>query len=338
MTKIELRVSPDEIMEHIDDMLAWEAIASQAELDFVWSHFLRAVPFVRIGPDDWGVLTPSSVDAHELDAEDVDDPCDDAAYYNRVLPEFLETQFKHRAVRYAQLVECNASDETVAGAGVEHPTLRGDDVVDLQSADKGAWRGVTYQLESVGELGRDATKQYQQWLHLPQVARVFLHQHVFAFADGRATSNRSGFAYWNRSFREFDGERLLKHIDGDKYFHPSLVRLANAISETLQRAQCWGVELSLGAKRTGVELRTDAIGARAFVKMLRANETPKGRRKSIVHWVNDHMRRRRANDASAEIFVQGHLRGMESVPCGRYHARVWPAQDLVDKSPRRRGN
>jgi hypothetical protein len=336
---IELRLGAQEIMERVDDMLSWEAIASQAELRYEWSHFMRAVPLVSVGADHWGVLTPTSIEANEQEIEDEatrkELNAGASMYYEEALPEFLETTFRHKTVRYAQLIECDRSKECAAGAGTDHPTLKGDDVSDLESTDGCAWLGATYHLESIGEVGSKSAKAYQRVCRLPQTARVFLHQHVFAFADGRATSNVTGFGYWNRRFFELgkNHERLAKKMDGNRFFHPSLIQLASGIAECVDRAEVWGVELSLGGpQRTGVELRTDAIGARAFVKLLRTAETASARRKSVVHWVNEHMRRRRASDASAEIFVRGHLRGMQSVPCGRYHARIWPAQNLVDKA------
>jgi hypothetical protein len=339
--KIDIQLDAKEILDHVDDMLAWEAIASQAELDFEWSHLLCAQPLLRLGDGAIGQLVPAGLQAEDrgviTPAEAGARNRDDFEWFRNVLPTFLE-QPEFTGMRYAKIVECEASKGTPAGTGVQAVTSAGDNVPDLVTADMGAFTNVRYHIESVGEVARQNAKLWIRIGGLPQVARVFRHQHIFAFVDGRARSNYHMFAYWNRRFFTLNKKPLAIRMEDGHEFHPSLLAMGEALGETIGRATRWEVELSLGHKRTGIALQTDAIGAREFVNMVRKGDSSSGRRKAIVHWVNAHMRRVRSTDEKASIEVRGHLRGMSALNAGRYWARIYPARELVLRNQSRMVN
>lgn len=78
-----------------------------------------------------------------------------------------------------------------------------------------------------------------------------------------------------------------------------------SVLEQCEREKCWLVEVSMSKNRTGLALRTDAVGAREFVNGLGRM----GERKPLVHWVREHYRRRRTEKDPA--LVRSHLRGTQ---------------------------
>jgi hypothetical protein len=325
---VSIALSADEILDHVDEMLAWEAIAGCASMTLCVPHFRKAVPFLKLGRGVYGVLTPSSIEAKERDIRPDGWELFEFEALRRNLPATLE---EFPRIQYARIVEHDPKDDVVTNVPVQFH--EGDGVSDMVSGDGGSWRGVRFHIESIGEITKkESRRDFINRHRLPQVARLFGHQHVLAFRDGRATSAQYVFAMWNRKLWTLH-KTPLGHDEAyahDFSWEPAFV--ADAIAHERARESLWNVELSLSRDRTGVALQTDAIGAREIVNMLRGSDTPKGRRKTLVHWVEGHMRRRRKLDAAAEVKVRAHMRGMGAIDAGRYHARIWPATSAISEA------
>jgi len=191
--------------------------------------------------------------------------------------------------------------------------------------DTQSWGRVKYSLNSIGESTPLVSRARAAKYKLPQTARTFLCQGVVMFEDGQVIANQEEFALWSGKF--FDMRRRPISVDDRINF-----LLCSALAEADVRQQSWEVELSFGRRRTGVSLSTDAVGARMFTNMLRREHTGAGRRRALVHWVREHMRRRRADDVEASVLVNAHLRGQATVDMGLRHARIWPSKNAVDSA------
>lgn len=333
-TRIDLELDPHEIVERVEEMLAWEAIASeQGGLGYHWADFLRADPEIHFGKNASGRLTPKGVCA-----------VDDSTFAS--LPQ--EQRFEHQLavlddqrreflpklegcldalgerLSYAVLSEKTSTDEILGVVGKS-----GDDVNDL-TADGASWHGARYVLHSVGEMAGDLKRSLVRQLRLPQVARLFRVQEVFAFEDGRSSSGSVTRGYWNGTLwdihtrRPLDMRTTLNGGSGPVF----LADIFNGWGLQMARRSEWTVELSLGPKRTGVGLPTDAVGARDFLNRLRGNESRAGRKASMVHWVSEHMRRSRGS--GDEHLVRAHLRGRQTLQAGQFTARIWPSRVDID--------
>ena len=326
---VDIPMGPAEIVEHVDEMLSWLAVASEGERlgRYHAGHFRRAVPVIRVGERIYGELLPNSVIAAESEEDEraaVDELVSEQQSVMAVLPRWLR---REKRVSYARLVEHASLDEVPIVMQLALGKAGGDDATDLRLEDQHpSFIGVRYRLVSIGDEDEATRKALVARMRLPQVARVFLVQEVLAFEDGRSNYHRTWFAMWNDRFFDLGRQPLgLPLIETGELFSPELLLLTDAAVDAMVRESDWIVELALSARRTGIGLRTDALGARELVNMLRSGDTPKGRRKSLVHWVSEHMRRRKRLDAAATIKVAAHLRGINGIDAGRYHARIWPA-------------
>jgi hypothetical protein len=323
--KICIQIDATEILDRVDDMLAWEAIASYGPLGRYYAdHFKRAEPLVHLGNQTWGTMTPASLEVGEAQQY-----APETAFADFLTDDDFELEIEDTAPKmvsmmnyrlcYARLMERERDDSVFAAVGLggdhvpefEHPKLPGY-----------AWSNVRYHLESIAELNGSLLKRYANAYRFPQAARVFLRQHVLAFQDGRASNGAVLIGFWNGRF--FNTDRMpMKGVNSQA------LAFYNTILDQFDRDQNWIVELSLTQQRTGVGLRTDAVGARELANMLRGSDTSAGRRKTLVHWVNEHMRRRRALDPEATIKVRSHFRGKNGLDAGRYHLRIWPASEKI---------
>lgn len=325
---VSITMEPEEVLDHVDAMLAWEAIASEQKGHlYSWSAMKRAEPLIRIDADTWGVLTPSSVEV-EVDDGETDYATSDQEHtdwYEKVVgPQLLQTIARVRP--YTTIAELDPRIDRVLRCG---DMAAGDASVGDLIDETIYWRGVQYEMDSFYELHRELAKKSAAQLRLPQTARFFFRDRIIAFHDGRSVSVRSRFAYWGGRFFDYSKKRkpfVIRDDDGSNAFAPDLQRLVAACLLGEKRDRQFTVELCLGPKRTGIGLSTDAIGARAFVTMLGRERTAKGRRAALVHWVREHMRRRRRDDSAPTVKVRAHTRGVETVSAGRYHARIWPSR------------
>lgn len=104
--------------------------------------------------------------------------------------------------------------------------------------------------------------------------------------------------------------------------------ITQAYADQFKRRYRWHIEISLNSIRTGVALETDAIGARAF---LRLRDVRKGnRRAALIHWVRAHHRRNRWSADSSQI--RTHFRGRTECSLGGLWCRVWPSAFDIDRA------
>jgi hypothetical protein len=322
---IDVRVDAAEIVDRVDDMLAWLAIASQGAQGYYPRHFRCARPYVALGGDQTGELMPDRVEA--LEVHDDQSVNVSQAIERRALPLWLAQSTQ---LQYAHLIEANDNGLFYLVDQNRTPLLgdKIDDCVSRDEHDVECVKGARYALASIGD-DPDARWTTQRY-GLPQVARVLRIQTMVALLDGRAATSISWCAMWNRRFYDLAKRPLGRVIEGSNDEHSSEIELlANAMVDGLHRKTSWTVELALSAHRTGVGLRTDALGAHELVNMLRGSDTATGRRKSIVHWVREHMRRRNRLDHEATIKVASHLRGVQHLAAGRYHVNIWPSTNDV---------
>lgn len=330
---VEISLSANEIMDYVDDMLAWLAIASESPILYEHSHYLRAVPLILVGGEQYGILTPSSAKCSALDeAPQEEQDAARLAYEQSGAAHLPRLLARYRGVRYARIFEHRAEQEVGLHNGVPRASAVGDDMGQESNGAAVRVRGARYSMESIGECAHQLRKQYVAQLKLPQIARVFEHNSIVIREDGRATSGVVPFAYWNGTLFDVRRRKLKAFFENgeESPTNRALYTLLHGIQEAINREVSWDVELALGARRTGIALKTDAIGARELVNLLRKSETKAGRRKSLVHWVDEHMRRQRRDDPEATIRVKAHLRGLAGLDAGGYYARIWPATGALD--------
>lgn len=66
LEQVSIQLDKAEIMERVDEMLAWEAVASEgSNINYTWDRFLRADPWISVGKHAHGRLTPRSVEAYD---------------------------------------------------------------------------------------------------------------------------------------------------------------------------------------------------------------------------------------------------------------------------------
>lgn len=102
--------------------------------------------------------------------------------------------------------------------------------------------------------------------------------------------------------------------------------LALAAVEQNLSEDLWTVELSMSKERTGLAIQTDAVGARDLVNSL--GRMPS--RKTLVHWVSAHHRRRRSGGDPS--MVRAHLRGTQFAVTKHLYATIWPSVEDIDKA------
>ena len=352
--RVEIPVDAEEVVDRVEEMLAWMMVASQDEhLVFEQAHLYRARPYVLLPDGVYGVLTPSSVVAY-------DDSCL-AEQHSELLARVergVESRNKVasklelvKGIRVAEMVEADPTIgvrlglKTLTGSAVNFETVKdrvrneiGEDASsegvdrivkeELRrsfDSETGTWRGAKFSLHSFGERTPLLSRRIAAQLRLPQTARMFLVQHLVMLGNGQTVASTQEFGLWNSAL--FDTQRRpLENTD------PIRFMALDALAEVEARREAWEVELSFGRKRTGVSLQTDAIGARAFVNMLRKEHCQAGRRSALVHWVREHMRRRRADDRESTVLVNAHLRGQASVSMGAREARIWPSSNAIERA------
>ncbi len=338
---VDIKIDPQEIVERVEELLAWEAIASEGSgIRYDWQEFLRADPYIRLGTHAYGRLAPASMEACDM-SEYYALPRDERVEANMTDNLWLRQHFTPQLdlalsklgdrLSYASIVEC-APDATVDAH--LHTSGWGDNVDD--SKNDGGWLGVQYLLKATFEAPRKLRDWYRTRYRLPQTAKIFNVQHVAAFRDGRASSGMLTIGYWAGQFHDLATKRPYQQIvnliglrAGDVYDYATDL-ISEAWEAQISRRQEWTVELALGPKRTGIGLATDATGALEFINAIRGKDTKAGRRKTLVHWVSEHMRQRRG--ATQPHLVRAHLRGRQTLEAGPFAARIWPSREDIERA------
>lgn len=335
---VDVRLDAHEVVDRIEDMLSWEAISSESSrVTFSWDDFRRADPNVSLGGHATGRLTPSCVLAHDC-SEWAQTPQEhrivangkESAGYVRLFGE----NFNKTLGMLGERLSYAWIDEVDGGETVFATVSEGDDVSDMRAGDLGEWREVRYHIHSIHELPRDSAEKLKRVRKLPQVARVFYHEHVLAFRDGRAASGLEAFAHWGGRFWGLDRRPTLCDVHAGNVtvkMDMAAWDIAQAWGCQMDRRDEWTVEVSLAKERTGVGIPTDAEGAREFINMLRAGDsTTRGRKSSLVHWVSAHMRQR--GDKQEPHLVREHLRGRQTLSAGRYTVKIWPSRSDIERA------
>lgn len=333
-TKImSIGIEPEELIERVDDMLAWLAVASvNKDLHYDQQAMFRAQPVVLLGKDhdgvrEYGELTPKSVlveDYQDDDDFDFEQHIKDLRSKKGFLARWVCSS---KSINHSILTEHDITDDvSLMSSSIRY----GDDVSDLHMKSAtgndgevfhiNEQLGTQYELGAVGFVAEIDRKAFVRAAKLPQVAKVVRLQQLIVLHDGRSEIRHSFVAAYNNELFTMRKERL-------GTWSRELSHIQHAFVEHERRRRDWIVELSLGKQRTGVGLRTDAMGARELVNSMRGTQLG-ARRKALIHWVDEHMRRRNRLDREATVKVAGHLRGTAGVDCGRYHARIWPASSL----------
>ena len=91
----------------------------------------------------------------------------------------------------------------------------------------------------------------------------------------------------------------------------------------------WQVLTKFDEVCPSLTLLTDPTGVKEFWK-LRDVPVGKKRRDALLHWVNDHWRKKR-NDPDVEVYVRKHLRGSKSLTYKSFSAKIVPSEkDQLD--------
>lgn len=337
-----IKLDAQELVDLVEEQLAWLAVASTEKHTFMWDDFRRAEATISLGKNCVGQL--------DVDGVEANDQSDFMALPAEVRIEKNRNDWKQSGgvalpliphlgerMRYAQLIQCNPKDPTEIWCGTASG-LTPDDYAYEDAKDRGfAYTeafGVEYKLRSIGLCSKKDSAYYLRNKPTSGMQAV-IFQEVLALQDGRSASLPTIVAMHP------DGRLLdvstAKPIDTAAEAHSELIDMHpwshyfhEFIAYQFLRRPQWTVELSLTKGRTGVGLTTDAEGARSIVNMLGREETRAGRRKALVHWVKEHYRKRRSTgDPSV---VRAHMRGVSGCAAGGLWASIWPARDDIERA------
>lgn len=337
-----IQLDAQEIVDMVEEQLAWLAIASTEKHTFVFEDFRRAESTISLGKNCVGQIDVGGVEAHDqsewmAQPEAVRIEQNRADWKNGVGVALQVLPHLGERMRYAQLVQCDPKEATEIWCGTADGLTPEDyaytDAKDLGFSYTEAF-GVRYKLRSIGLCTKRDSDFYTRG-HPTRGMQSVIFQEVLALADGRSASRPTVLALHP------DG-RLLhlptgKPLDSAADAHADLIDMHpwshyfhEFIAYQFLRRPQWTVELSLTKGRTGVGLNTDADGARAIVNMLGREQTRSGRRSALVHWVKEHYRQRRTGGDPS--LVRSHMRGASGVSAGGLWATIWPSRDDIDKA------
>lgn len=352
MTIERIKLQPEEIVELVEDRLAWLAIASTGKHKYVQDFFRRAIPTIELGSRASGIIDVAGVEADEDHNLMKDDPIFALAHHaagkalNRLGERFA----------LAKLEEKLPTDSVAADFSTSsHKVLQKTDFADVPVADEhesyrtAHLKGVQYQLSAMGMLSK---ADGQRLLKGPMAQLpCILYQQVTQLKDGRSvseclaygltsngllackTSGSTGWstlnAEWTKLAQEMEVPHEWQHRDNPATVHPLQFQFDDFVVTQFLRRREWTVELSLDRRRTGVGLATDALGARELIHAMNLDGSTKpSRRSALLHWVREHMRRQRSG---SESVVRAHLRGKQELQAGSYWATIWPARQDIER-------
>ena len=328
----QITVDPEEIVNRVDDMTAWLAIADEGgRLQYDLNHFYAAEPMVSLGSGDYGFMYPNRIEAVEPTFERSESREDRDEFYDENLPTFINAAIKRMvAVRHIQpwgsgasMTECNDCPAVFAFHDSGDKLVSSDFVGEPSSSGAGVIKNVSWQLSSAGIYPESSSRGLRTKYHLPQISPIIRFQSVTTLKDGRSVGGGIT-CWWNGAQLMTLGKRpVLRKGDGERNL---LTEFLQALLNYVKKDTNWTVELSLSDKRTGIGLATDASGAKEFLTLLsKASDTKLERRKALVHWVGGHMRRSRGGDPH---FVREHLRGKQAYRINsNTFVRIYPARN-----------
>ncbi len=322
--EIEIQTDPREIVDRVDDMLAWMRVASPgADCDhgsrrYFVEGYRRAEPLISVGRREVGVMVPSGVRSDRSASDTVAWAADSlAAQVHRVGAKLLK-QLGERPC-FGAITESSGAPELIYVNG-------GENVDDLR-VDRGL-RGVTYRLDGVYLLSGTEAATVRRRLRFPSSARVLALQSHAIINDGRSASGLTFVGHdENLGWLSDEGQVSARGVDADGGFgHLAVSEVFRLLMRQYRRRSDWVVELAAAKERTGVGLATDGEGAAALVRELK-DKSPDPKR--IVHWVSEHMRRRRDGGEST---VRAHMRGKQTFRVGRHWATVYPSRVDIERA------
>lgn len=169
---------------------------------------------------------------------------------------------------------------------------------------------VTHPKEVGGLVRQGLPRMWKKWEVLLDESGAVTHQTLDVYGGNQSELfllTKGRFPKFSRKWREaaLPGEYLYLRL---------------AATTQLSREYAWHVEIG---RENGLRLSlpTDADGARALLRD--RDVSPGERRKSLLHWVSGHYRKRRP--PSEPAFVRAHMRGTEDASWSGLPVRVRPA-------------
>ena len=330
-----ISVGSDEIVERVEDMTAWLAIASEKtntlrkDMVFQMEHFYAAEPIISLGDGDIGWLRPNSVDAITPDTITTEEPKVDIVpeAFTKYVGDMLSNRGDAPFGYGSAMMECVPGDKVLGlaftGDMVRPSDLRSGSVNDpVHIISNAKW-----QLMSVGVLPKSGAGWYKKKYNLPVLAPIVIAQSVTILEDGRALCGAVPY-WWTGRLMDVTTKKPAFHGKRSTFLHS----LAPAVINYAKRQDNWTVELALSENRTGVGLPTDAHGAKEFLNTLsKAGDSNSSRRKALVHWVSGHMRQSRSG--GDPHFVRDHLRGKQTFKINSTtFVRIYPSRTDISKA------
>lgn len=330
-----ISVGSEEIVERLEDMTAWLAIASEKtdtlkkKMVFQLEHFYAAEPIISLGGGDIGWLRPNSVDA--ITSETTPEGEQKIDIVPKVFTQYVSEMLSNRSVAPygygSAMMECIPGDK-VLGLAFTGDTVRPSDLSKGSTSDAvHIISNAKWQLMSIGVIPKSGAVWYKNHYKLPVLAPIVIAQSITILDDGRALCGCVPY-WWTGRLMDVYTKKPAFHGNRSSFLHS----LAPAIINYAKRQDNWTVELALSENRTGVGLPTDAQGAKEFLNTLsKAGDSNTSRRKALVHWVSGHMRRSR--NGGDPHFVRDHLRGKQSFKINsNTFVRIYPSRSDIAKA------
>jgi hypothetical protein len=146
---------------------------------------------------------------------------------------------------------------------------------------------------------------------------------------GDVIVNRVFNPFWTFAFVE-KSMFVIGSLNDRIYDEKQISFLPTTIGGLGQSLGCyWQVLTKFDEVCPSLTMLTDPTGVKEFWK-LRDIPAGKKRRDALLHWVNDHWRKKR-NDPDVEHYVRKHLRGSESITYKSFSAKIIPSEkDRLD--------
>lgn len=318
-----IQLTAEELTDFVEDQLAWLATASEGVSDYYdMLAFYRADPWVRFCGEQL------ALDADGIETSDHVATAAEQSKWTILLPHLGE-RLCYATIRQPDNKEHNS------WCGSD-PKLKDEDYCfeDARGYQFTSLKNVEYCLRSVDMLPAQLSAKVSRGT-LVRGMSIIRIQECSAFHDGRSVFG-TVYAGLNGNGDLIDPMSGLRRsfIFEQKFgvTDPMTSELGFAVAHQFARRPDWIVELALAKRRTGIGLRTDAIGARELINVLRGTNTRKGRRKSLLHWVKDHYRQRRGGNEDNASFVRAHLRGKSACDAGGFWIRIWPSRNDIERA------
>ena len=307
-----LPISAEEMVEIVEDQLAWLAVLDSSKVTFV-NHFDMCVPWVNYAGHKMIVDGTQMEVGEKVDVE----PRALRQVGVNLLPSL------GRGLRYSEMRQC-------------------DPLIDTESrVRKEPDPGVEWSITSVSICSQKEKsilipeKNIHKFHSRVRHDRLVIVQEVMARRDGATVfgSDVASISNDGRLYDIYSGLSLefVSKAHGGGELMSIEERVYVGAFEQSTRDSVWNVRLSLTPERTGICVATDMIGCRDLVKAIELDGANRRSRKAaLVHWVKEHYRVSRPGfDPS---FVRSHLRGKQAVDLGGMFAKIYPSRQDIDRA------